>query len=77
MSVPDLNPGCEVFGHYRTMTALSEWLTDPDEPTRGSGTLSPYLFRYMGADGLLFTVRDQTLRIGPDPGRWTRGYAAC
>ena len=40
-----------------------DWLTDPDEPTHTGGALPPYLFRYMGSDGLLHTVRDRKLRM--------------
>jgi hypothetical protein len=45
------------------MTALSDWLTDPKQPTRPDDMLSPFLFRYMGGDGLLYTVRDRKLRM--------------
>lgn len=45
------------------MTALADWLTDPKQPTRPVDMLPPFLFRYMGGDGLLYTVRDRTLRM--------------
>ena len=45
------------------MTPLFDWLIDPALPAPAPGLLPEYVFRYMGSDGLLHTVRDRQLRL--------------
>lgn len=50
-------------GRIVRVSALFDWLTDPDEPRHAADELGDYVYRYMGADGLLLTVKSQTLRM--------------
>lgn len=45
------------------MTALFDWLTDPATPTSDPTLLPEHIFRYMGSDGLLYTVNGRQLRL--------------
>lgn len=50
------------------MTAIYNWLVDPTPPVVGAGLLPVYVFRYMGSDGLLYTIKDRQLRLNA----WSR-----
>jgi hypothetical protein len=45
------------------MTAIFDWLNDPLVGAPTAGLVPDIVFRYMGADGLLHTIKDKRIRF--------------